>query len=341
MKAVVHTRYGPPEVLQLREVEKPAPKNSEVLVKVHAATVTAGDCELRRFDIMPLFWLPLRLLMGVRKPRGTKILGQEIAGEVEVVGKDVSRFKIGDQVFGSTGLRFGAYAEYACLSEKSTLAIKPAKLSYEESAGIPVGGQNALHFLRLAEIQPGQQVLIFGSSGSIGTFAVQLAKYFGAEVTAVCSTGKIEPVKSLGADHIIDYTQQDFTRDGRSYDVIFDTIGKSPFSGSMRSLNEGGSYLQANPRLSDMVRGPVASRRSGKRVILKFAGESAEDLAFLAGLIEAGKLVTAIDNRRYPLEQIVEAHRYVELGHKAGNVIVTARHDRSPGFFTDQTVPSP
>lgn len=322
MKAMVQTAYGPPDVLELREIERPTPKDNEILIKVRAATVTAGDCELRRFEIMPLFWLPLRLYFGILKPRGTRVLGQELSGEVEAVGKDVTRFKPGDHVFGSTGLRLGAYAEYACVPEKSALAIKLPNISFEQAAGVPVGGQNALHFLRLAEIQPGQQVLIYGASGSIGTFAVQLAKYFGAEVTAICSTGKIEMVRSLGADHIIDYTREDFTKNGQRYDVIFDTIGKSPFAGCMQALNEGGAYIQANPKLSHLLRGPWASRRSNKRVILKFAGESADDLAILAELLEAGTLVSVID-RTYPLDQLIEAHRYVEQGHKAGNVVIT------------------
>jgi NADPH:quinone reductase-like Zn-dependent oxidoreductase len=326
MKAIVHTKYGPPEALELREIEKPTPGDGEILIKVRAATMTAGDCELRRSDIMPLFWLPLRLYVGLFRPRGNRVLGQEFAGEVEAVGAGVTRFKPGDAVFGGTGLRLGAHAEYVRLPEKGGIALKPPGLSFEQAAAIPVGGQNALHFLRQAEIQPGRQVLIYGSSGSIGTFAVQLAKHFGADVTAVCSTGKIEMVRSLGADHIIDYTGEDFSQRGPIFDVVFDTVGKSGFARSMRALKDNGAYIQANPSMSDMLRGPWTSRRTDKRVILNAAGDSSENLAYLAGLVEDGTLVTVID-RSYPLEQTVAAHKYVELGHKAGNVIITVAHD--------------
>ena len=330
MKAVVHTRYGPPEALELREIDNPTPGVGEILIKVRAATMTAGDCELRRSDIMPLFWLPLRLYVGLFRPRGTRVLGQEFAGDVEAVGAGVTRFKPGDAVFGGTGLRLGAHAEYLCLPEKGALALKPPGVSFEQAAGIPVGGQNALHFLRLAEIRPGQQVLVYGASGSIGTFAVQLAKHFGAEVTAVCSTGKVEMVRSIGADHVIDYTQEDFSARGPVYDVVFDAVGKSGFSRSIRALRGHGIFIQSNPSMADMVRGPWISRRTDKRVILKFAGDSSDDLAFLAGLVEDGTLVTVID-RCYPLEQIIEAHRYVELGHKAGNVIITIGENTRQG----------
>ena len=322
MKAIVLTRYGPAEMLQLREIEKPTPGEGELLVKIHAATVHTGDCEIRRFDIMPLVWLPLRLFIGVRRPRGNRVLGQEFAGAVEAVGPGVTRFAVGDEIFGTTGLSMGGYAEYICLPEKRAMTRKPPNVTYEAATVLPVAGQNALHFLREAGIQPGQDVLIFGSTGSIGTVAVQLAKHFGANVTAVCSTGKIELVESLGADHIIDYTKEDFTQNGLRYDIIFDTIGKSSFSRSMTSLKDDGVYIQANPSMSDMVRGPIASRRSDKRVILKFAGDSSEDLAYLAKLAAEGKIRSIID-RAYPLEEAVDAHRYTEEGHKAGNVILT------------------
>ncbi len=325
MKAIVLTEYGPPEVLRLRNIRKPIPKAGEVLIRVHAATVHTGDAEIRRFDIMPFFWVPLRLLIGIREPRGVRILGQEVAGEVEAVGAGVTRFKAGDQIIASTGLGMGGYAEYVCLPERRTMAIKPPGISYEEAAAIPVGGLNALHFLREADVQPGQNVLIYGSTGSIGTCAVQLAKHFGAEVTAVCSTGKIDLVKSLGADHVIDYTQEDFSEQGRSYDVFFDTIGKSSYSKAISVVREGGAYIQANPSASDMARGPISSRRENKRVIVRFAGESSEDLAYLTQLVEAGTLQTIID-RSYPLEQTVAAHHYVEEGHKAGNVVLTMDH---------------
>ncbi|MEZ4522039.1 MAG: NAD(P)-dependent alcohol dehydrogenase [Thermomicrobiales bacterium] len=328
MKAVVQTRYGPPEVLELREIPRPVPKDNEVLVKVRAATVNTGDCEIRRFEVMPLVWLPLRLLIGVRKPRGTTVLGQEVAGVVEAVGKDVSRFKPGDQIIAATGLGFGGYAEYVALPEKRTMAIKPANVSFEEASALPVGGLNALYYLKAAGIRPGRDVLIYGSTGAIGTFAVQLAKHFGANVTAVCSTGKIDLVRSLGADWIIDYTREDFTENGLSYDVIFDTIGKSSFSRSMSSVREGGVYIQANPTITDMVRGPIASRRQRKRVLLQYAGDDSEELAFLAGLLGAGEISTVID-RCYPLEQTAEAHRYVERGHKSGNVVISVEHGES------------
>ena len=333
MKAVVVTKYGSPDVLELREIEKPTPGENEILIRIRATTVHTGDCELRRFDIMPLFWVPLRLMMGVWRPRGNRVLGQEVAGVVSEVGPGVTRFKPGDQIIASTGLGMGGCAEYVCLPDKRAMAKKPAGLSFEEAAGITVGGQNALHFLRKAEVQSGQQVLIYGSTGAIGTYAVQLAKYFGAEVSAVCSTGKIELVESLGADHIIDYTREDFTKNGRTYDVIFDTIGKSPRGGSMKSLREGGVYIQANPSMGDMVRGPINNRRNDKQILLQFAGDNSEDLNFLTGLFEEGKLVSVID-RSYPLEETAEAHRYVEEGHKRGNVAITVVPDRNPNQGT-------
>ncbi len=322
MKAIVFRKYGPPDVLQLQEVAKPIPKENEVLIRIKAATVTTGDCEIRRFKIAFLFWLPFRIFMGLRKPRGTKILGMELAGEIEAVGKDVELFKKGDQVFAATGAGFSANAEYRCLSSRRTIAIKPANMTYEEAAAVPIGGLNALHFLRNGNIQGGQKVLIYGSSGSIGTFAVQIAKLFGAEVTAVSSPTSIELVKSLGADHVIDYTKEDFSENGETYDVIFDTIGKSPFSRSKKSLNNDGIYLLANPGLPDMVRGLWTSMTGSKKVKFGMAIEKAEDLIYLRELIEAGKIKTVID-RTYPLEQTAEAHRYVETGQKQGNVVIT------------------
>jgi NADPH:quinone reductase-like Zn-dependent oxidoreductase len=271
----------------------------------------------------------MRLYVGVRKPKRVTILGQELAGEIEAVGKDVKLFKEGDQVFAATGFGFGGYAEYTCLPEDpemGVLATKPANMTFEAAAAVPVGGLEALHFLRKGDLQSGTKVLINGAGGSIGTIAIQLAKYYGAEVTAVDSTGKLDMLRSIGADHVIDYTQEDFTKSGETYDVILDVVGKSPFSGSIRSLSKNGFYLLANPRLSHMVRGRWTSMTSSKRVISGAASHKTADLLFLKELIEAGKLKTVID-RRYPLEQMAEAHRYVEKGGKKGNVVITVEHN--------------
>ncbi len=331
MKAVVWTKYGPPEVLQLQEVAKPTPKDKEVLIRIYATTVTAGDCELRRLKLPLGLSLPIRALVGLIRlirPRPI-ILGQELAGEIEAVGKEATRFRKGDQIFGWSGLRLGAYAEYKCLPEDGVLAIKPSNMTYEEAAVLPVGGLEAVHFMRNGTIQSGQKVLINGAGGSIGTFAVQLAKYFGAEVTGVDSTEKLDMLRLIGADHVIDYTREDFTQNGETYEVIFDVVGKSSFSRSVRSLAHNGRYLLGNPRLSQRVRGQWTSLRSSKKVIpytARTAGEYTADLHFLKELIEAGKIKSVID-RRYPLEQIAEAHRYVDTGQKKGNVVITVEHD--------------
>ncbi|MGB3862082.1 MAG: NAD(P)-dependent alcohol dehydrogenase, partial [Candidatus Aminicenantaceae bacterium] len=290
----------------------------------------AGDCELRSLKFPLLLQLLMRIGFGFRGPR-KKILGQELAGEIESVGKDVKLFKKGDQVFAATGFSMGTYAEYICLPEEpkemeGLLAIKPTNMTYEEAAAVPTGGLNALHFLRKGNIQSGQKVLINGAGGSIGTFAVQLAKSFEAEVTAVDSTGKLDMLRSIGADQVIDYTQEDFTKSGETYDVIFDIVGKSSFSRSIRSLKKKGFYLLANLGLSSIVRGLWTSMTSSKKVIFGLASEKTEDLIFLKELIEAGKIKSVID-RRYPLEQIAEAHRYVEKGHKKGNVVITLEHN--------------
>jgi 2-desacetyl-2-hydroxyethyl bacteriochlorophyllide A dehydrogenase len=321
VRAVVWTNYGPPDVLQLEAVDKPTPKDNEVLIKVVAATVFTGDCEMRRGDFPISFWLPLRLMFGIRKPR-IKIIGQELAGEIEAVGKAVTSFKAGDHVFAPTDTSFGAYAEYICLPGTHPIQPKPSNMTHDEAATVPVGGLNALHFLRKGKVQSGERILINGAAGSIGTCAVQIAKAFGAEVTAVDSTEKIGKLRSIGADHVIDYTQEDFTRNGRTYDVIIDVVGKSPFSRSVKSLNNHGRYVLGNPRLAGAIKGIWTTLTSSKRVIVALAGYKTEDLEYLKELIEAGKLKAVID-RRYPLEKVADAHRYVETGQKTGNVVIT------------------
>jgi NADPH:quinone reductase-like Zn-dependent oxidoreductase len=324
LKAIVFKKYGSPDVLQLMEVEKPSPKDEEVLIKIYAATVATADCELRSFTFPLWLWLPLRIMFGVIKPR-VRILGQELAGEIEAVGKNVKEFKKGDEVFAPIN-GFGAHAEYICLPSGGVIATKPANMSYEEAACVTVFGLNALHFIRKADIESGQEVLINGAGGSIGTIAVQLAKHLGAEVTAVDSADKLDMLRLIGADHVIDYAQKDFTKNGKIYDVILDVFGKSPFSRSIRSLKENGRYVLANPRLLPMLRGLWTSRIGSKKVLFKFARYKSEDLVFLKALVEDGKIKPVID-RRYPLDQVTEAHRYVETGRKKGNVVITFEHN--------------
>jgi NADPH:quinone reductase-like Zn-dependent oxidoreductase len=324
MKAIVYTKYGPPDVLQLKEVEKPTPKENEVLIRVHATTATLYDCWARSSTAPPGFWLFSRIGSGLRTPK-QPVLGTELAGEIEAVGKGVTLFKKGDQVFGFSA-NMGAYAEYICLPE-GAVGIKPANMTYEEAAAVPQGALTAMHFLRKGNVQSGDKVLIFGASGGVGGYAVQLAKHhFGAEVTGVCSTSKIEYVQSLGADQVIDYTKEDFTKNGQIYDVIFDTIGKSSVFRSSRSLKKEGFYLFSTFGLPKLLPFLWLNLRSDQKVIIGLVEVSSEKLTFLKELIEKGKIKTVID-RRYPMEQTAEAHRYVETGQKKGQVVITLDHN--------------
>ena len=322
MKAAVYTRYGPPDVLEIKDVEKPVPGDHEVLVRIHATTVCAADWRLRRAD--PFI---VRFINGLWGPRRIHILGMEFAGEIESVGKAVTRFGKDDQVFGATGFKFGAHAEYVCLSEGALLAKKPANMTFEEAAAVLFGGVTALHFLRKAKIKPGQKVLVYGASGSVGVFAVQLAKNFGARVTGVCSSANLDLVRSLGADEVVDYTRDDFSRAGPIYDIVFDAHGKSGFSRSLKSIKRGACYVRVGPSggmlsfLGDILRGMWISLTGAAKVIGGVTRSAVEDLAFLKELIEAGKLRTVID-KRYSLDEIAEAHRHAEAGHKKGHVVI-------------------
>jgi NADPH:quinone reductase-like Zn-dependent oxidoreductase len=332
MKAIVCTKYGPPEVLELKDVERPAPKDNEVLIRVHATSVNFGDILARNFkEISPrkfnmpfLFWIFAKIAFGLRKPK-INILGSEFAGEIESAGKDVKSFKQGDQVFGYLGQSMGAYAEYLCMPEDGCVAIKPANMTYEEAAVVPYGAIMALNLLRKVNIQPGTKVLVNGASGGIGSAAVQLAKYFGAEVTGVCGTLRLELVKSLGADKVIDYTKEDFTQSGETYDLIFDVLGKSSFSGCKSSLKQNGRYLLASFKMRQLFQMLWTSMIGSKKVICALAIDKQEDLIFIKELIEEGKIKSFID-RHYSLEQTAEAHRYIEKGQKKASVVITVEH---------------
>lgn len=330
MKAIVCTEYGPLEVLKLQEMEKPTPKDNEILIRIHATPVGYGDLLARdfknvtprKFNMPFLFWLPAKLFFGISKPN-VKILGSEFAGVVEATGNKVSRFKPGDQVFGYLGQKMGAYADYLCMPENGVVTTKPASMTYEEAASIPMGGIMALNLLRKANLQPGQKVLVNGASGGIGSIAVQIAKnHFGVEVTGVCGTPRLEFVKSLGADHVIDYTQEDFTQNGETYDLIFDILGRTSFSRCKSLLKENGRLLYASFKLKQLLQMLWTSMIGDKKVICAMSPERMDDLVSVKELVEAGKIKAIID-RRFPLEQAAEAHRYVESGQKKGYVVIT------------------
>ncbi len=331
MKAIVYTEYGPPDVLKLKEVEKPVPRDKEILVRVHATPVSFGDTLVRNLkDVTPkkfhmplLFWLFAKMYFGFRKPRIT-ILGSEFAGEIEAVGKDVRRFRKGDTVFGYRGARMGAYAEYLCMAENEVVAPKPANMTYEQAAAVPYGAIMALNMLRKIDLRPGYRVLVNGASGGIGPAVVQLAKsHFGAHVTGVCGTPRLDYVRSLGADAVIDYSQEDFTAGNETYDLIVDILGKSPFSRVKRALTPKGRWLLVSFKTKQILQMLWTSLFGNKKVVCALSTEKAEDLVFIKGLIEAGKFTAVID-KCYPLAQAAEAHRYAASGHKKGSVVITA-----------------
>ncbi len=320
MRAAVYKKYGSPDVLKVEEVAKPTPKENEVLIKIKAASVTAGDCEVRRFDISPFFWLPVRLYMGILTPR-KNILGQELAGVIEEVGEKVTKFKKGDQVFAATEMDLGAHAEYICLAADGAISRKPKNLSFEESAALPVGALNSLYFFHLVGLKKNQKILINGAGGSIGTIAVQYAKLIGAEVSAVDTTNKLDILHKVGADKVIDYTKQDFTKNDELYDIIFEVSGKISFSRCKNSLSPNGIFISANPTLLQMFIGFLTKKRNGKKLITGMAKNNPADLDFIKNLVEEEKVKPVID-KSFSLEEIQDAHRYVESGEKKGNVII-------------------
>jgi NADPH:quinone reductase-like Zn-dependent oxidoreductase len=320
MKAIVYERYGPPEVLELAEVEKPTPEDDELLIKVHATTVQTGDWRARSLELPPGFGFMGRLVFGISKPR-KPILGTELAGQVEAIGKNVTKFNVGDQVFAFPGASLGCHAEYRCIRESGPVLPKPANLSHGEAAALSFGGATALDFFRRGKLVSGEKVLVNGASGAVGTAAVQLAKHFGAHVTGVCSGANADLVRSLGAEHVVDYTKEDFTKNGEKYDVIVDTVGTAPFSRSKGSLTENGRLLAVLGGFGDLLRAPWVNLTSKMKVVAGPGSEKVEDLRLLAKLAEAGEYKPVID-QRYALEQFREAHRRVDSGHKRGNVVI-------------------
>ena len=324
MKAITYSEYGPPEVLRLKEVDRPVPKDDEILIRVRAVEATKSDCEMRSFKFaVKWFWLPLRLAFGLRKPR-RKILGGYFSGEVVELGNDVTEFSVGDQVFGAAGLRLGAYGEFVALPSNYTIVAKPNAMSHTDAAAVPLGGLNALHFMRLAKIQDGEKVLINGAGGSIGTHGIQIAKAMGAEVTAVDSTIKEDLTRRMGADHFIDYTKGNFATLGRTYDVIFDMVAGSSYAANIKALNPNGRYLTANPRFSVMLRSVFTNRFGQKTAKFTFAQESREELLTLKQMIENGKIKSIVD-RVYAMEQAADAHRRVETEQRLGAVVITMK----------------
>ena len=332
MKAIIWTKYGSPDVLQLGEIEKPTPKADELLIEIKATTAFMGDCELRGLRFSPLLAIPLRIYAGIWKPTRIKVLGQEFAGEVVEIGQDVSQYKVGDRVFGSAGFQMGSYAEYISVPEAQRglhgpVAPMPGNFSYEEAAPVIIGGSEALHFMRVGQVKAGEHILINGAGGSIGTYAVQMAKHLGAEVTAVDHTSKLDMMREIGADHVIDYTKETFSQSGKTYDVIFDVVGKSSFAGCMACLRENGRYLVGNPQTRHRMQNRFRARTGNKKVILKTAEPTKEDLLYLKKMIEDGHLKTIID-RTYSLEKTAEAHHYAETGQKTGHVVISVNSSK-------------
>lgn len=326
MKAVIWTKYGEPNSLVLGEIEKPSPKNNEILIKIKATTVTLGDCEVRSLDLPLAFKLPIRLFLGVRKPRGFT-LGQEFSGIVEQIGKDVTRFKAGDEIFGQTGIGMGAYSQFMTQPEKGIMAKKPSNISFEEAACVPLGGLESRHFIKQVDLKSSSDILVIGAGGSIGTMGIQLAKLTGAKITGVDTGGKFEVMKEAGADHLVDYTKEDYLNSGKAYDAILDVVGKTPLKKGMAVLKNKGVYMHANPKISHMIFRKYLNGPGGKRILVKINEQSQQDLDYLVTLLEKGKIKPIID-RILPLDKIVEAHEYVEAGLKKGNIVITVSHNK-------------